>query len=623
MFNQLVIPVKKAVSMEGRFVWPSKPVLASCRTSDSLILTQLRDVILDKLGYCTKVAYNTFGTAALRIRRDNSITHEEGYRMTIRPADIEIVSKTDAGSYYAVQTLLDLIRLYGNCLPACRIEDEPLFERRGVYHDCSRDKVPTLETLKQLIERLAHWKINEFQLYIENVFSFVRHPDIGKGYSPFTADEILALQDHCKQHHIRLVGSLASFGHLERILALPAYQHLGEMPGFRNLPGGTTLCPTDPGSIRLIGELYEEFVPLFEAVDFNVCCDETWELGKGRSKKFADKIGTGQVYVDFLLKIHRLCEKYGKRMNAWADILLKYPAMLKKLPKDIVLLNWEYEQDGINILRTKDIAKAGVNFMVCPGTSSWLTHGSRLPNAMGNVRVFAEQGLRYGAQGLLNTDWGDKGHRNLLGISLHGFAHGAAHSWNSKAVNDDAFTENFCRLTFGQPAKQFAKAIKTLGAAYLTCGATRKNCSQLFEALTEPIRRLAPADTSPIDKMTESGLKRVISQLSSDSLWPEPKEPLADFEKIALCELTLAAQMDCLSAERALAAKRLRSDGKTDAEQLRRLAGRMAQLILTFQKLWMLRNKPSRLKDNLRLLDKIRREMLGLTRKQRNTSGQA
>lgn len=616
IFSQLVIPVKKTVFMDGVFLWPMKSVLASCRSADVLPLTQLQDAIARRLGRRADITLNAFSPAAVRIYRDNSIKHSAGYRILIRPTGVEIAAGADMGCYYAIQTLRDLIGLYGAKLPACRIEDEPAFNRRGVYYDCSRGKVPTLETLKQLVERLAHWKINEFQLYIEHVFSFVRHPDIGKGFSPFTPDEILALQDHCKKHHIRLVGSLASFGHMEKILTLPAYQHLGEMPGFRNLPGGTTLCPTDPGSIRLVSELYDEFVPLFEAVDFNVCCDETWELGKGRSKTLAEKIGTGRVYLEFLLKIHRLCEKHGKRMNAWADILLKYPEMLRKLPKDIVLLNWEYEQDGANIQRTKDIARSGINFMVCPGTSSWLTHGSRLPNAMGNVRAFAKQGLRYGAQGLLNTDWGDKGHRNLLGISLHGFAHGAAHAWNSKAVNEEAFTENFCRLTFGSPAKPLAKAIQTLGSAYLTCGATRKNGSLLFDAMTESIQK--PAEPSAIDKMTVAGLTKVVHQLSADNLWPDITAPLDDFESIAIRELKLSAQLDRLSAERALAVKAYRKQGKADSTQLGRLASRMEPLIGTFGKLWLLRNKPSRLRDNLRLLNNIQREMLRLAKNRRN-----
>ena len=83
---------------------------------------------------------------------------------------------------------------------------------------------------------------------------------------------------------MKLVGSLASGGHFEKILALQQYTHLGEIPGFRNHPGGSTLCPVNRDSIKLVSELYNEFVPLFEAEDFNVCCDETWELGKGRSK---------------------------------------------------------------------------------------------------------------------------------------------------------------------------------------------------------------------------------------------------------------------------------------------------------------------------------------------------
>jgi len=53
--------------------------------------------------------------------------------------------------------------------------------------------------------------------------------------------------------------------------------------------------------------------------------------------------------MEFLLKIHRLCEKHGKRMNAWADLVLNHSELLGKLPRDMVLLNWEYEQGGKNI----------------------------------------------------------------------------------------------------------------------------------------------------------------------------------------------------------------------------------------------------------------------------------
>jgi hypothetical protein len=247
--------------------------------------------------------------------------------------------------------------------------------------------------LKALIERLAHWKINELQLYIEDTFAFKQHPLIGKSTSRFTPEDLLEIQECCRQHHIHFVGSLTSFGHMERILALPEYRHLAELPGFADFPGGSTLCPADSGSIKLVSGLYEEFVPLFEAVDFNTCCDEPFELGKGRTKKLAAKIGVGRIYLDFLLKIHKLCQKHGKRMNAWADIVLQHPELLKELPKDIVMLNWDYGAGGESVRRHGEIAAAGLPSVACPGTSSWGSHGSRLGNAIDNVAEFAAAGL--------------------------------------------------------------------------------------------------------------------------------------------------------------------------------------------------------------------------------------
>jgi hypothetical protein len=550
-------------------------------------------LIPPKKAVLKKGFYKLTDSAVLKFYQDDSIPNREGYKIEILPDGVQIYSSTEAGSFYAIQTLKDLAAIYNDKVPCCVIDDGPDFARRGVYLDCSRGKVPKLSTLKQLVERLAHWKINELQLYIENVFTFKKHPEIGKGYSPFTPAEILELQEHCKKYHIRLVGSLASFGHFELILSLPKYQHLGELAGYRGYPGGTTLCPTDPGSIKLVSDLYSEFIPLFEADDFNVCCDETWELGEGRSKKLADKIGKGEVYLQFLLKIYKLCQKYGKRMNVWADIVLKHPELLKKLPKDIVMLNWEYEAEGKNIYKTKEIAKAGLPFMVCPGTSSWLTHGTRMPASMGNVANFAEQGRKFGAEGLLNTDWGDQRHRNMLGLSLHSFAHGAAQSWNGKAVDNEKFTDNFCFNLFRQKDNKLSKAIQKLGSNYITCGTNVPNRSWLYFAFIEQIKGIQP--DSYIYKMSDKGLKKIIN----DSYEINCKAPaLPDFEKVAIQEMSLAAEMDKLAAMRALAIK------NNNLSELRKLNKPVMKMADEFKKLWLTRNKPSRLKDNLNLFKK-------------------
>ncbi len=538
-----------------------------------------------------KGIFNLTDSAILKFYYDQAISNPEGYKIEILTDGIKICSATEAGSFYAIQTIKELSRVYNNKLPCCEINDEPDFARRGVYLDCSRGKVPKISTIKQLAERLAQWKINELQLYIENVFTFKKHPEIGRGYSPFTPEEILDLQSHCKKYHIRLVGSLASFGHMEKILAIPKYRHLAELPGYRGFPGGMTLCPADPKSIKFVDELYSEFVPLFEAEDFNACCDETFELGEGRSANIAVRIGKGRLYLDFLLKIYQLCQKYGKRMNVWADIVLKYPELLNKLPKDIVMLNWWYEAEGENIVRTKDIAESGLPFMVCPGTSSWQTHGTRLANSIANAANFARQGRKYGAEGLLNTDWGDAGHRNMLGVSMHGFAHGAAQSWNGRAVDNEKFTENFCLHYFGQNDNKLAKAIKQLGSNYLTCGHIAMNRCMLYHALVEPLKY---ADDGYMFSFSEKGLRKIAE--SNLNFRGFVNNSMDAFEKIAIEELELAAKMDKLAAARVLAIR------QKNYQALKDLKKPMSEMSDEFKRLWLTRNKLSRLNDNLKLM---------------------
>jgi len=608
--KQFLIPVREHHRRSGSFRWPCTTYLSPCSAADRLPLSQLA-ADLEKL-HQVKTRIGAGRAPALSVIHDSTIANPEAYRIQILPAAITVLSSSDAGAYYAIQTLRDMLAFSENTLPCCTINDWPDFRRRGIYHDCSRGKVPKLATLLALVERLAHWKINELQLYIENTFRFKRHPTIGKGYSPFTPAELRKLQAHCDLHHIRLVGSLASFGHMEKTLVLPHYIHLAELPGFRGWPGGTTLCPTDPRSTKLISELYDEFIPIFKAEDFNVCGDEPWELGQGRSKRTASRIGAPRVYLNYILKLHKLCRRYGRRMNMWADIVLRHPGLLPELPKDIVLLNWEYEQDGPRLKNTKDIARAGLPFMVCPGTSSWNTHGSRLRNAIANVTEAAHQGATHGAEGLLNTDWGDNGHRNFLGISLHGFAHAAAHAWNHRAVNNASFTGTFCRRLFGAAGAKLVTPLKTLGSTYLTCGAPYRNECALYHALFEPLAD--PQRQTRISRLTASGCRKVIAQLHDPDIWPLPTPDMDKFEALALREFRLAAAMDTLAAQRALLAKDIAAGKTVASSRLRSIAADTRTIADFFAALWLAGNKPSRLRDNTVLFKRIETEALELVR---------
>ena len=60
-----------------------------------------------------------------------------------------------------------------------------------------------------------------------------------------------------------------------------------------------------PNSLGFIESLYDELLPNFTSGLLNVGCDETFDLGLGRSKAEVEARGRERVYLEFLLKIHR------------------------------------------------------------------------------------------------------------------------------------------------------------------------------------------------------------------------------------------------------------------------------------------------------------------------------
>jgi len=616
--NDLLIPVRRTKSFPGRFNWGGEVVLCSPFAEDQLPLGQLAEALKKEAGARVRLSRNYLEPYSLLVRRHNGIANLEGYRITVSSDNIEILASTAAGAYYAIQTLKELVCVHGRTLPCCRIDDEPDFWRRGIYLDCSRGKVPTVQTLRLLVEYLASLKVNELQLYVENVFTFKSHPKIGRGFSPFTPAELLAVQDHCKLHHIRFVPSLTSFGHFERILGLPEYRHLSEMHGTSDCPGGTTLCPGDSGSINLVADMYGDFLPLFEAIDFNACGDEPWELGKGRSKRRAERVGTGRVYLEFIKKLNKLCVKHGKRMNLWSDIVLNHPEVIPEIPDEIVMLNWDYGPKGARIPRTHEFVDAGLDVVVCPGTSGWQSHGTRLQNAIDNVSVFAQIGRDNNALGLLNTDWGDGGHRNPLGVSFHGYAHGAAHAWNGRAVDDAKFTQLYCRHVLGTTSEKVARLIRNLGSVEATTGSRPYHVIgegiNPARSYTKRIPPISPLWVSPggIESADESGCRAALADLRTADKTVGLVTSKHAVARLVAEDLALAARLDRLGCRKALTARRCRAGKSVSSGALRRLAGETQATARAFQKNWLKRNKQSRLNDNLQLFKQGCAECLDL-----------
>ncbi|MGE5558789.1 MAG: glycoside hydrolase family 20 zincin-like fold domain-containing protein [Bacillota bacterium] len=398
----------------------------------------------------------------------------QSYTLDIQPDLIAVAGGGSAGLFYGIQTLRQLIRQYGSEIPCLKIEDEPRFKHRGFYHDITRGKVPKLDTLKELADRASFYKLNQLQLYVEHTFAFKKMSEVWRGADPLTHEEILLFDEYCRKRHIELVPSLSTFGHLYHTLGSKSFRHLcelevkdGEPYSWPERQRHHTIDVSNPESIALIRSMLDEYIPLFSSGKFNICCDETFDLGEGKNRDLAQKSGKARLYMDFLKQIIAHVKNRGKQVMFWGDIVLQHSEMLQELDADIICLTWNYgpdaPPDGV-----KSIAKTGLAQYVCPGVQGWNALMNDLNRAYDNIRKMVSYGAEYGAIGVLNTDWGDFGHINQLAASIPGMIYGAALSWNDTGEKDPALlNQKISRLEYGDETGRLAGILRDAGGSPL------------------------------------------------------------------------------------------------------------------------------------------------------------
>ncbi len=551
--------------------------------------------------------------AALIIETDTSLS-DEGYNISIldkATQPIIVRSSSQIGMLQALRTLSQLLAQFGRNIPAMTIDDEPAFPNRGVLLDVSRNRVPRLDELLRVARQLASWKINHLQLYTEHTFRYRGHNEVWRGASPLTPSDIRQLDHECKALGMTLAANQNCFGHMTRWLKHPRYAPLAEKQGDwewegRLLPGSFSLCPTDPGSIALVEDLLDQLLPNFSSGLVNIGCDETLDVGQGRSKEDVLKRGRAALYFEFVEKIAEFVKKRHFKPMFWADIALSHPEELHKIPPGMISLAWGYEPDAPFGEWCDRLRDAGAEVWVCPGTSSWRSITGRTSERRENLRAAVEQGLVSGATGLLMTDWGDEGHRQQWPVSLVGLAEAADAAWSGRSdPPDDQTLDHFL---FGKSSANISAWLGSLGDADL------------------PLRKIygkPAADGSPTHLRNSSMLYLEMHRQGNlhptaplaRNLWEDAyiriKElagamPPGDAQTTA--ELALTAEVATIAASIGL----LRADPRTKLINRKNLANRLARVISEHRRLWLLRSRPGELAESVTyyraVQDRIRRE---------------
>jgi hexosaminidase len=529
---------------------------------------------------------------------DPHVARPQGYRLEVRPDSVHLTAADPAGAFYARQTLAQLRRQFGDRLPILHIEDWPDLPARGVMIDISRDKVPTMQTLLGIVDELASMKVNQIQLYTEHTFAYRNHEVVWREASPMTHDEIRTLDAYCRERFIELVPNQNSFGHMERWLKHPQYKDLAECPDGATYWGdhrpAATLNPLDPRSIALVRELHRELLECFTSKLFNVGCDETMELGMGRSKAECERRGKERVYLDFLLKLHASCRENGRQMMFWGDIIMHKPELIPEIPKDVVALEWGYEAEHPFDDHGAKFRASGLPLYVCPGTSSWCSLLGRTDNALGNLASAARNGLKHGAIGYLNTDWGDYGHWQYWPVSWIPLAAGAAYAWCYESNQSLDVRAAADRFVFRDSAGIMGRVAYDLGNVYKAAGKMLPNNSILIRVLmNDP---MVPEHLSGMTRenydAAEAAIRSAIATIDQAKM-DRPDAALVKREFKNNAEMAILA---CRLGRRRIDPES--EDAPTINDQLR-------AIVAEHRNVWLSRNRPGGLKDSTARLERL------------------
>ncbi len=525
----------------------------------------------------------------------------QGYRLEVTDNGVRARGADDAGLRHARATLAQLGHdanapdgAADGTLPVCRIEDWPDFAVRGVMLDVSRDRVPTLATLFSLVERLAGWKVNQVQLYMEHTFAYAGHEEVWRHADPFTAEDVHALDAHCRSLGVELVANQNTLGHFERWLRHERYRPLAISPdGFDWVFGihrpPLTLDPAKPGSLALVTDLLGQLVPEVASRRVHVGLDEPWELSAERHGDWATWLAAMRD-TDILS---------GRDLLVWGDVLATHPDLLAALPGDVTVCEWGYEDNHPFDDRASRLAAAGVPFWVCPGTSSWLSVTGRVDNMLGNVSAAARAGLAHGAGGLLVTDWGDMGHHQQPPVRDPGLAAAAAFGWSVDAhagLDTDGLAALLDAHCYDDPTSETGRAVVDLGRTPRMVTPRPPNMSALAVHLLLPQWKVG---TGLTEGLAQSELDAVEALLDDTVDRLGRAAPRRGDGALVADELRATAALVRLSCHDA--GLRLAGDGTLAAvptDGRAALAAELSAYVEEHRRLWLARHRPGGLDDS-------------------------
>jgi len=342
------------------------------------------------------------------------------------------------------------------------IKEERLLNTSGIMIDCSRNAVLKVETVKDIIRKIASMGLNIAMLYTEDTYEIEGYPYFGYLRGAYTKEELKEIDRYGLLFGVEMVPCIQTLGHLASVLRWPFAADIKE--NFH------TLLVGEEKTYALIRKMIESCRECFTTNRIHIGMDEAPSVGKGA---YLEKYGYRdrfELMEMHLKRVKEITDEFGFEPMMWSDIYftlaskkgLQYDSegelpegLGEMIPENVSMVYWDYsvkkEEEFRKMLQKHKLLKKEVIF--AGGIRRWTGLSVNYETSLLSTHTALKACHNEGIKNVIATLWVDDGgevdiYTTLLGMQLYG------EYTYYKEVTNEQMKENF-KLCTGYNADDF------------------------------------------------------------------------------------------------------------------------------------------------------------------------
>ncbi|MGZ4056075.1 MAG: beta-N-acetylhexosaminidase [Bacteroidia bacterium] len=332
----------------------------------------------------------------------------ENYSLNINQNQVLFSSEGNAGLFYGIQTLIQLLPLEKSAevkIPCVQITDSPRYKWRGMHLDCSRHFFTKAE-VEKYIDYLAMYKFNIFHWHLvddqgwrmeikqyplltkigsQRKETIIGKPAFDKQGNPskddkydgtpyggfYTQEDIKEIIAYAQSKYITIVPEIEMPGHsLAALAAYPQYSCTGG-PFETYTKWGVSddvYCAGNDSTFIFLQNILSEVMDLFPGKYIHIggdeCLKDRWKACPKCQKRIVDEHlkDESELQSYFITRIEKFVNSKGKQIIGWDEILEG------GLAPNAAVMSWRGTEGGIAAAKQKHAV------VMSPGKPCYFDH---------------------------------------------------------------------------------------------------------------------------------------------------------------------------------------------------------------------------------------------------------